>query len=356
MDTSTVPSTEMPNVTKQTTEESDVFSSRGPLLEPYSSKSNRRRASLEVDHAIKASVCFDRRSSVGTLPPLNLSRRLSLGEEGLKLSFTSSSSSINDAQLRRRSLDTCSGVYDPRRRSSLGAESLIEYDLEEENESSLDLRTDIPSDALLGLQYADDVFAVKRDLEVKYHPRKCLDGQPQVTEPVRCAIVNWLVKINGKLNFGAETVFLAVHLLDRFLAASAIASDCVQLLAVCSLFVAAKMEEIKVPGMSALARLCSTPYQKHHLRRMEMLLLTKLGFYLHAPTSWYFINHLALKACQLGYLDRRVTRAARRVAELCLCQYDISQYLPSVQAAASFLSAVSVLEPELGQMLPRLLD
>ena len=58
---------------------------------------------------------------------------------------------------------------------------------------------------------------------------------------MRCILVNWLVKVNKKLNFGPETVFLAINLLDRFLAAASIAHDCLQLLALSALFVSAKM-------------------------------------------------------------------------------------------------------------------
>ncbi|XP_018021837.1 uncharacterized protein LOC108678018 [Hyalella azteca] len=356
MENSDIPSDPLPALETPEGCQDDGFSASSSNLRNSSVLDFCRRASLGVDGAIKTPVCLARRFSTGTACVRNIRRRFSLGEDRKRFHLAGSNISINEAHFRRLSVDSCLGVYDPRRRSSLGAESLIEYDLEEENEPSADQRVDLPSDALLGLQYADDVFAVKKALEIKYHPLRCLENQPQVTEPVRCAIVNWLLKVNRKLNFGSETLFLAVHFLDRFLTLSAIASDCVQLLAVCALFVAAKMEEIKVPGISALSRVCSAPFQRHHFRRMEILLLTKLGFYLHAPTSWYFINHLALKACQLGYLDRKVTRAARRVSELCLCRYDITQYSPSVQAAAAFLSAISILEPELARTLPCLFE
>jgi len=63
----------------------------------------------------------------------------------------------------------------------------------------------------------------------------------QITEPMRCTVINWLTKVNKELKFCSETLFLAVNLFDRFLSAAPIASDCLQLLAMVALFVASKM-------------------------------------------------------------------------------------------------------------------
>lgn len=65
---------------------------------------------------------------------------------------------------------------------------------------------------------------------------------------MRCTLVHWLIKVSQQLQFGAETVFVAVGLSDRFLATTPLAQDCLQLLALCSLFVAAKMVSIGEGG------------------------------------------------------------------------------------------------------------
>ena len=69
-------------------------------------------------------------------------------------------------------------LYDPRRRSSLGAESLIEGDIDDDHD--IEDGYDLPIEALLGLQYVEEVFDIKRLLEQKYHPLKCLSNQTQV--------------------------------------------------------------------------------------------------------------------------------------------------------------------------------
>lgn len=52
--------------------------------------------------------------------------------------------------------------------------------------------------------------------------------------------------------------------------------------------------------------------------------------------------------------NRKAKKAAGRVVELCLCHYDVSQFLPSVQAASAFSYAVNILHPNLRGLLENL--
>ncbi|XP_045616986.2 cyclin-O protein B [Procambarus clarkii] len=230
------------------------------------------------------------------------------------------------------------------RRSSLGADSVLDQDFSEDGFLDVDgAPSNTPLEVVLGMQYADDIFAIRKTMEYRYHASNCMADQPQVTANMRCTLVHWLIKVNHQLKFGAETVFVAVNLTDRFLAVTPLAQDCLQLLALATLFVAAKMEESVVPGISELVAICGGMYRHHHFRRMEVLVLSKLKFALYAPTSWYFLDHLALKATQIGTIDRRAMTVSRYVAETCLSSYEVSQYLPSVQAAAALSVALCVL-------------
>ncbi|ROT76352.1 hypothetical protein C7M84_005050 [Penaeus vannamei] len=228
-------------------------------------------------------------------------------------------------------------VYDKTcRRSSLGADSLLDQDFTDdaaplEGDAAGGTSVFTSLDTVLGYQYADDIYAIKKSKEELYHPYNCMADQPQVTEYMRCTLVHWLIKVNHQLQFGPETVFLAVNLADRFLVVTPLAQDCLQLLAVAALFVAAKMEcvvpgitellifpliplylillflsqeECVVPGITELVSMCAGTYRPHHFRRMEVLILSKLGYALHSPTCWYFIDHLTFKATQMCGLDR----------------------------------------------------
>ena len=61
-------------------------------------------------------------------------------------------------------------------------------------------------------------------------------------ESHRACLVTWMIVIaNRQFHFHDETVFLAVNVLDRFLARTSVAADCFHLLGLTSLLIAAKM-------------------------------------------------------------------------------------------------------------------
>lgn len=157
-----------------------------PRVDNYLQNSTiRRRASLDIQQLLEISRHSQaRRSSVDSLAPSIASgRRPSLGEDTLRLHLLKRScfSSITGTPScgRRLSIESESASHNSCRRSSLGAESLIEYDLEETT-AEKETVIEPPPEALLGLQYADDVFSVKRNLEKRFHPKNCLAAQPQV--------------------------------------------------------------------------------------------------------------------------------------------------------------------------------
>ncbi|XP_045129835.1 G2/mitotic-specific cyclin S13-7-like [Portunus trituberculatus] len=240
------------------------------------------------------------------------------------------------------------------RRSSLGGDSVLDQDFSDEVE--VDGGSLTPLETVLGAQYADDIFTNRKAAETHYHVENCMANQPQVTQHMRCTLIHWLQKVNQQLHFGSETLFVAVSLCDRFLATTSLAQDCLQLLGLCSLLVAAKMEENVLPRVSELARICGASYKHHHFTRMEVLLLSKLEFALYCPTSWYFLNHLALKATQHGTMDRRVLGVARYVTETCIGSYAVTQHRASVQAAAALTASLTLLPcPDLSTTLHTLL-
>ena len=58
----------------------------------------------------------------------------------------------------------------------------------------------------------------------------------------RSLLVDWMTTLSdGEFGLQSETLFLAVNVLDRFLATTLVAAECFQLLAVTALFIAAKM-------------------------------------------------------------------------------------------------------------------
>ena len=62
----------------------------------------------------------------------------------------------------------------------------------------------------------------------------------QVTPEARCKLVSWLIPVHKYFRLSFECCCLAVNIMDRFLASTAVAADCFQLLGVTALLLASK--------------------------------------------------------------------------------------------------------------------
>ncbi|CAA7407602.1 unnamed protein product [Spirodela intermedia] len=114
--------------------------------------------------------------------------------------------------------------------------------------------------------------------------------------------VRWLLRASGRHGFTTQTALLAVDYLDRFLFATRSGGGAAthqqqqpwmaQLSAVSCLSLAAKMEEIRVPLLLDLqvedARFI---FEARTVQRMELLVLSTLGWRLGSPTPLSFIDH-----------------------------------------------------------------
>ena len=69
---------------------------------------------------------------------------------------------------------------------------------------------------------------------------------------MRAILNNWIVEVHYKYKLVPETLFMAVHTMDRYLAARpGIARAKLQLVGIMSLLVASKYEEIYAPQVGA---------------------------------------------------------------------------------------------------------
>ncbi|MQM23175.1 hypothetical protein Taro_056238 [Colocasia esculenta] len=121
---------------------------------------------------------------------------------------------------------------------------------------------------------------------------------------VRLDAVRWLLKACPRHGFAAQTAFLAVDYLDRFLISKTHSGGAgsgsrhlqqpwmAQLLAVACLSLAAKMEETHVPFLLDLqVEEARYVFEARTVRRMELLVLSTLAWRMGTPTAPSFIDH-----------------------------------------------------------------
>ena len=103
------------------------------------------------------------------------------------------------------------------------------------------------------------------------------------------------------LDWSLETWSLATNYLDRFLAAQLVSANCLQLVGVATLWLAAKQQELEPRGVSELAALAGHAYSAVQLRQMELLVVARLHWRLAAPTPAFHLAHLVVVEQELDW-------------------------------------------------------
>ncbi|XP_056138821.1 cyclin N-terminal domain-containing protein 2 [Lampris incognitus] len=162
------------------------------------------------------------------------------------------------------------------------------------------------------------------------------------TDTTRAILVDWLIQVHEVLHFQDETLYLAVHLLNRCLRQIKVSTDNLQLLGVVCLFLAAKKEECLLPEVSDLCYLMDNTYSKHQLLRMERKVLCGLKFDLtYCPPL-----HFLLLSASIARCSAKVVWMARYLLELSLMESQCVVFLPvQLSWAALCLARILLQEP-----------
>ncbi|KAL5717425.1 G2/mitotic-specific cyclin S13-7 [Ranunculus cassubicifolius] len=106
---------------------------------------------------------------------------------------------------------------------------------------------------------------------------------------MRVILVDWLIEVHNKFELMPETLYLTVHIVDRYLSQKAIPRRNLQLAGMASMFIASKYEEIWAPEVSDFIHISDDAYSREMLLIMEKSILGKLEWSLTVPTLYVFL-------------------------------------------------------------------
>ncbi|XP_077225413.1 cyclin-D3-1-like [Tasmannia lanceolata] len=227
------------------------------------------------------------------------------------------------------------------------------WEEEEEEEESEKSMTETPDLHLL----EQDLFWEDNDLlslsskELETHPNLLpdyLNTDPSLAAGRREA-VQWMLRVNAHYSFSPLTAVLSVNYLDRFLASFHFKRDnpwMMQLTAVASLSLAAKVEETHVPLLLDLqVEESRYVFEAKTIQRMELLVLSTLKWKMNPVTPLSFIHHIIRRLGLKTLLHWDFLRSCERLLLSLIPDSRFVSYLPSVFAAATMLHVINQLEP-----------
>lgn len=118
----------------------------------------------------------------------------------------------------------------------------------------------------------------------------CLeDGNGEVDGRMVRVVLDWVMEVCEELCFCRSTFHCAANYVHRYLACTrSLPRNQLQLLALSSLLLAAKLEEVAVPRVEEFHKLAANEYSAAEIREMERSVAKSLGWRLAVPTTFFW--------------------------------------------------------------------
>ena len=144
--------------------------------------------------------------------------------------------------------------------------------------------------------YAREIFKHMREKEKEFRLTSSpLVNHPELSVHMRGVVVDWLVVLQDNYELNHETLYLAVRIMDSFLANTKrrITKQMFQLVAATAIFVSAKLEERMPPPIDELLYACDNSYTAQELVEMELDICRATEFNFNMPLSYSFLRRYA---------------------------------------------------------------
>ncbi|CUG88243.1 CYC2-like cyclin, putative [Bodo saltans] len=162
-----------------------------------------------------------------------------------------------------------------------------------------------------------------------------LAQQTEINEKMRMILVDWLVDVHIKFRHLPETFFLAIDIIDRYLAVSKSTRSTLQLVGITAMLLAGKYEEIYARDIKDCIHISANTYTRDDILKMERGICAALQFRLTVPTPFPFLARLLT----VVDADETTRHAAFFFLEHAALDYKSLNFLPSQLANASLYLA-----------------
>ncbi|XP_078519967.1 G2/mitotic-specific cyclin-B3 [Lissotriton helveticus] len=184
--------------------------------------------------------------------------------------------------------------------------------------------------------YATEIFSYMKWREAKFVIPNYMSTQQDISREMRAILVDWMVEVQENFELNHETLYLAVKMVDHFLAVSVSMREKLQLIGSTAILISSKFEERCPPCVDDFLYICDDAYKRDEIISMEMEILRKLDFDINIPISYRFLRRFA----KCARANMETLTLARFICELTLQDYDYVQESASKLAASCLLLAL----------------
>ena len=145
-------------------------------------------------------------------------------------------------------------------------------------------------------EYQEEIieYLLSLENEKRINPNY-MKEQKDINEKMRIILIDWLIEVHLKFKLLPETLFLTINFIDRYLQKNQTSRDKLQLIAVSSLLIASKYEEIYPPEISSFVYITDNAYKIEDLLNFELKILESLEYDVTYPTPLRYMEILIVK-------------------------------------------------------------
>ncbi|CAB4251880.1 similar to Saccharomyces cerevisiae YGR109C CLB6 B-type cyclin involved in DNA replication during S phase [Maudiozyma barnettii] len=141
-------------------------------------------------------------------------------------------------------------------------------------------------------EYNDDIFKYlynrEKQIGSTFNYMNDKESPYNFGPSMRAILIEWLIEVHEKFHYVQETLILAIAIMDKFLSQNLVTMSKLQLLAVTSLFIASKFEEINLPRLSNFAYITDGAASINDIKIAEAYILKSLKFDISIPNPLNF--------------------------------------------------------------------
>ena len=152
-----------------------------------------------------------------------------------------------------------------------------------------------------------------------------MKNQSDINEKMRAMLVDWLIDVHFKFKLKANTLFLTIWLVDKYLSLKKVKRNKLQLIGVTCMLISCKYEEIYSPEVFDFVYITENSYEKKDIIDLEMEILTLLDFNITVPTSNSFYEIISSLLC----FSIQEFFLGKYLLEMFLLDYRSLKYKPS---------------------------
>ncbi|PNX97638.1 G2/mitotic-specific cyclin s13-6-like protein, partial [Trifolium pratense] len=175
----------------------------------------------------------------------------------------------------------------PTTKSKIARRILIEPE-----DQPVDMDADDDTNNLAADEYLDELYNFYKLTEEENRASDYMESQREINTKMRTIVVDWLVEVHRHFKLKTETLFLNINIIDRYLSLINVPKKELQLVAICSMSLACKYEEVSYPKVNDLLEISDKFYNRRQFISRERDIVEKLQWNFTVTTPYVFLVRL----------------------------------------------------------------